>query len=96
MLINTLVEGKIPNTISKHLFNKLESDHGLDGVLDEEKAWIYSFPITIVGKVVCSLPQSRFLTFRGHVIADIINIVNSLLNLVLACMFFLSIVIEIS
>jgi len=36
MLINTLVEGKIPNTISKHLFNKLESDHGLDGVLDED------------------------------------------------------------
>ena len=47
MFINTLIEGKIPvkalidttskfNTISKRLFNKLETDHGLEGLLNKD------------------------------------------------------------
>src|SRR4051812_12048013 len=47
VFIESLVEGKIPvkalidtsskfNTISKSLYNKLESDHGLEGLLDED------------------------------------------------------------
>ncbi|CAG8575769.1 3191_t:CDS:2, partial [Dentiscutata heterogama] len=47
MFINTLVEGKIPvkvlidttskyNTISKHLFDKLESDHELEGIVGDD------------------------------------------------------------
>ncbi|CAG8800234.1 16932_t:CDS:2, partial [Dentiscutata erythropus] len=47
MFVNTLVEGKIPvkvlidttskyNTISKHLFDKLESDHGLEGIVGDD------------------------------------------------------------
>ncbi|CAG8681606.1 9888_t:CDS:2, partial [Racocetra persica] len=47
MFINTLVEGKIPvkalidttskyNTIGKHLFDKLESDHGLEGIVGDD------------------------------------------------------------
>ncbi|CAG8731935.1 11138_t:CDS:2, partial [Dentiscutata heterogama] len=46
MFINTLVEGKISvkalidtiskyNTISKHLFDKLESDYGLEGIVGD-------------------------------------------------------------
>ncbi|CAG8713958.1 14136_t:CDS:2 [Cetraspora pellucida] len=46
MFVNTLVEGKIPvkvlidtaskyNTISKHLFDKLESDHGLADIVGD-------------------------------------------------------------
>ncbi|CAG8664064.1 23119_t:CDS:2 [Dentiscutata erythropus] len=46
MFINTLVEGKISvkvlidttskyNIISKHLFDKLESDHGLEGIVGD-------------------------------------------------------------
>ncbi|CAG8446544.1 10836_t:CDS:1 [Acaulospora colombiana] len=47
MIVETLIEGKIPvkalidttsksNTISKHLFDKLESDHGLKGVVGDD------------------------------------------------------------
>ncbi|CAG8664467.1 28279_t:CDS:2 [Dentiscutata erythropus] len=44
MFVNTLVEGKIPvkdttskyNTISKHLFDKLESDHRLEGIVGDD------------------------------------------------------------